>query len=65
MAYFRIMPRYKSRAEGDRVLVDDMIMLVAVKSGHVLHASPNPLVDDNGDSSVEVTASQVRSCSVS
>ena len=39
-AQFRIMPRYKVKAEGDMVQVDDQIVLESVKSpGQFLHVS--------------------------
>ena len=39
-AQFRIMPRYKVKAEGDVVQVDDQIVLESVKSpGQYLHVS--------------------------
>jgi hypothetical protein len=51
---FQIMPRYKVRSIGDRVAMDDQVVLVSVKRGLRLHVSPNKLPDHDH----EVTASQ-------
>jgi len=47
-AQFRIMPRYKVKAEGDMVQVDDQIVLESVKSpGQFLHVSKAQFGNDS------------------
>ena len=59
-SYFRVLPRYKLRGEGDRVVVDDQIALVSVKRQLRVHVSPNPLYNRGPKfPRFEVTASQV------
>ncbi len=61
------MPRFKIHSEGERISVDDKILLVSVKGNLHVHVAPNPLPHAHSDAATskpkfEVTASQVRHC---
>ncbi len=58
-AYFKILPRFKIHSEGERVSVDDKVILMSVKGSLRVHPSPNPLPLPGSQPKFEVTASQV------
>jgi len=45
LSWFKVMPRYRLQSEGDRVHVGDKIMLLNVKTQHVLHTNASHAVD--------------------
>lgn len=57
-AYFKILPRFKIHSEGERVSVDDKVILMSVKGSLRVHPSPNPLPLPGSQPKFEVTASQ-------
>jgi len=63
--FFRVMPRYKVRSEGDKVRLGDQVLLEAIKTpGQYLHVSHSAFpkgVHEAGFNEIDVSSDKMRS----